>query len=129
VSSRLSIQPSFPINNTKITAGYVPFINLAKGLLAGEALVSNINGRGQLLIHNITDMGCFFTIPPVSLIDFETADRTQETGRGTSPLDRIFPLDCEPPSNFPNFSDSMNYNNSEYRASFFYGSVVRKLGN
>jgi len=128
VPPRSSIQASFPITNPEITAGYVPLVNLAKGLLAKEALVSNINDRGHLLIHNTTDAGCSFTILPMSLIDFETADRTQDMGRGTSPSVRISPLDFEAFPNFPNFSSSMNYNNSEYGASFF-GSIVRELGN
>jgi len=71
---RSAIQASLSITNPEITMEYVPFINLAKELLAGEALVSNINGRGYLLIHN-TDKGCSFTIPPISLIDFKTITR------------------------------------------------------
>jgi len=133
VPPRLSIQASFPITNPEITAGYVPLINLAKGLLAGEALVSNINGRGHLLIHNTTDAECSFIIPPMSLIDFEPADRTQDTGRGTSPSNRISPLDFQTFSNFPDPSTSTNYNNSEYRASLFmnpsFENMEINLGN
>jgi len=73
-----AIQAFFPITNPEITAGYVPLINLAKGLLVGEALVSNINGQCHLLIHNITDKECSFTSSK-SLTDFRTVDHRKWT--------------------------------------------------
>lgn len=67
----------FPIKiNNNLETGYVPRLEFGKGIYAGEALVTNKQGKGYIRIFKTQETDAVLETPSVDLEEFEMRSQT-----------------------------------------------------
>ena len=93
VPSRTNSSFYIRVANPEIQHGYVPPLNVTKGIFLGNALVSVINGKAHMRIINTTETEVEIKVPILNLTPYEELISVEEDSHlGESDLETMFTI-------------------------------------